>query len=94
MLKNYKYILQNLDCANCAKKIENKIAKDNRFVEVLVNFSLLELNFKTSIDNPLEEIKKIYSLEQRLRLGLQVTKSEFNKELDPFFTLERLRNRR
>lgn len=59
MLKNYKYILQNLDCANCAKKIENKIAKDNRFVEVLVNFSLLELNFKTSIDNPLEEIKKI-----------------------------------
>ncbi len=59
MLKNYKYILNHLDCANCAKKIENKIAKDGRFKEVLVNFSLLELSFKTDLENPLEIIMKI-----------------------------------
>ena len=39
----------------------------------------------------LEEIKAMYSLEQRLRLGLRVTKNEFNKELSPSLTLERLR---
>jgi len=39
MLKSYKYILQNLDCANCAKKIEDEINKDKRFHDVIVNFS-------------------------------------------------------
>lgn len=58
-MKNYKYILKNLDCANCAKKIESEISKNKNFQEVIVNFSLLELNFKTDIDNPIEEIKKI-----------------------------------
>lgn len=33
MLKNYRYYLQNLDCANCAKKIENEIKKDKQFQE-------------------------------------------------------------
>ncbi len=59
MLKSYKYILQNLDCANCAKKIEDEINKDERFHDVIVNFSLLELSFKTELNNPLEEVKKI-----------------------------------
>ncbi len=59
MLKSYKYILQNLDCANCAKKIEDEINKDKRFHDVIVNFSLLELSFKTELNNPLEEVKKI-----------------------------------
>lgn len=59
MLKNYKYLLQNLDCANCAKKIEDEINKDERFKDAVVNFSLLELSFKTELTNPLEEVKKI-----------------------------------
>ena len=46
MLKNYKYYLENLDCANCAKKIEDEIKKDDRFTNVVVNFSTLTLNFK------------------------------------------------
>ena len=32
MLKNYKFYLQNLDCANCAKKIENKINSLNEML--------------------------------------------------------------
>ena len=27
ILKNYKFLLQGLECANCAKKIEDKIDK-------------------------------------------------------------------
>ena len=59
MLKNYKYYLENLDCANCAKKIEDEIKKDNRFSSVIVNFSTLTLSFKTEMDNPFKEIFKI-----------------------------------
>lgn len=59
MLKNYKYYLENLDCANCAKKIEDEIKKDNRFSNVIVSFSTLTLSFKTEMDNPFKEIFKI-----------------------------------
>lgn len=59
MLKNYKYYLENLDCANCAKKIEDEIKKDERFSNVVVNFSTLTLNFKTDMENPFPEIFEI-----------------------------------
>lgn len=41
--------------------------------------------------NALEKIKDLYTLEQRLRLGLRVTKNEFSQVLEPNLTLERLR---
>lgn len=59
MLKNYKYHLKNLDCANCAKKIETAVAKNDNFSDVCVNFSTLTLSFKTDLENPLEKTKQI-----------------------------------
>ena len=56
---NYKYNLENLDCANCAKKIEDKLNKDKRFKNVVVNFNLLTLSFKTDIESPFIEVKNI-----------------------------------
>ena len=59
-MKNYKFLLQNLDCANCAKKIEDKIASNPEYKEVVVNFSTLTLSFKTDKEIGVEEdIKKI-----------------------------------
>ena len=45
MLKKYSYILENLDCANCANKIEDSISKEEGFENVVVNFNTLKLNF-------------------------------------------------
>ena len=59
ILKNYKYYLENLDCANCAKKLEDAIKKDEHFTNVVVNFSMLTLSFKTDLENPFGEIFKI-----------------------------------
>lgn len=59
MLKNYKCYLQNLDCANCAKKIETTISKDERFSEVVVNFNLLTLTFESSMEGAIDEVKSI-----------------------------------
>lgn len=59
-MKSYKFLLQNLDCANCAKKIEDKIASKSEYKEVIVNFSTLTLSFKTDKEKGVEEdIKKI-----------------------------------
>ena len=59
-MKSYKFLLQNLECANCAKKIEDKIASKQEYKEVVVNFSTLTLSFKTDKEKGVEEdIKKI-----------------------------------
>lgn len=55
-MKNYKYILQGLDCANCAKKIEDKISETEGYKNVNVNFSTLKLSFETEKENPKKEI--------------------------------------
>ena len=58
-MKNYKYTLKGLDCANCAKKIEDEIAKKEEYQDVNVNFSTLKLTFKTDKQNPKKEIVDI-----------------------------------
>ena len=59
-MRNYKFLLQGLDCANCAKKIEDKIASKPEYKDVVVNFSTLTLSFKTDKEKGVEEdIKNI-----------------------------------
>ena len=59
-MKNYKYTLQGLDCANCAKKIEDKIAETEGYEQVNVNFSTCKISFQTEKQNNVkEEITKI-----------------------------------
>lgn len=79
MLKNYKYYLENLDCANCAKKIEDAIKEDKRFSNVLVNFSTLTISFKTDIDSPFNEVFKIIKKVEP-NVFVYVQKNEENKQ--------------
>ena len=58
-MRSYRYILKDLDCAACGKKIEDRIAKEEGYEDVNVNFSTLNLSFKTNKDNPKQEIIKI-----------------------------------
>ena len=58
-MKSCRYILKDLDCAACGKKIEDRIAKEEGYEDVNVNFSTLNLSFKTNKDNPKQEIIKI-----------------------------------
>ena len=58
-MKSCRYILKDLDCAACGKKIEDRIAKEEGYEDVNVNFSTLNLSFKTDKDNPKKEIIKI-----------------------------------
>ena len=54
-MKSYRYTLQDLDCANCAKKIEDKITSNPDYKDVIVNFSTQTLSFKTDKKEGVEE---------------------------------------
>ena len=58
-MKSYKYTLEGLDCAVCAKKVEDEIANTEGYEDVVVNFSTLKLTFKTNKPNPKKEITKL-----------------------------------
>lgn len=58
ILKKYNYKLENLDCPNCAMKIENALKKEETLNNVSINFSKLKLSFETdSLD--LDKVKSI-----------------------------------
>ena len=53
-----KYIIKKLECANCAKKIENKIANTEGYSNVVLNFATQKLSFQTDKNNVKEEASK------------------------------------
>ena len=57
----YKYNISNLDCANCARKIEDVLNKNKEIKSAALNFNTLKLTIETDNDKPLELVKKIVS---------------------------------
>lgn len=55
-MKKYSYIVNGLDCANCARKVEEHLSHDERYKDVKLNFSTLKLSFSTNIE---EDVLKI-----------------------------------
>ena len=80
ILKKYKYRLNNLDCANCANKIEERLKKENNLSDVVVNFSSLTLSFMSNDDIKIEDISSIVT---KIELEVVVTKidEEVNKRI-------------
>ena len=60
-MTKYKYNLKNLDCANCALKIENKLNEEESIKNARVNFNTLKLSFETDTTEPLNFIQSIVS---------------------------------
>lgn len=58
ILKKYKYTLQGLECANCARKIEEALKKSGKVENTNVNFSTLTLSFVAENDEE-EYIKEV-----------------------------------
>ena len=57
------YNLENLDCANCAAKIENAVKEIEGVKDASVSFIMQKLSFETDEDAEkiLTEIKKVIS---------------------------------
>ena len=57
-MKKYKYNINNLDCPNCARSLEENLNKNKELNNVIVNFSTKKISYET--DNiTLEELNKL-----------------------------------
>ncbi len=57
-MKKYKYNIINLDCANCAREIEEELNKSKQFKNVVVNFSTSKISYESECEISLKELNK------------------------------------
>lgn len=55
----YKYNIKNLDCANCAKTLEDRLNKDKNIKAASVNFSSSTVIVDTNIEDAFHYVKRI-----------------------------------
>lgn len=61
-MKNYKFKIENLDCANCANELEMKLSNIDNISNVSISFMSEHLTFTCEEDKyeeVLKEIKKV-----------------------------------
>lgn len=78
MLKKYNFILKNLDCANCAREIEEGLKENKELHNVVVNFNTLRLSYETDTVSKEEVIKKVLEIEPEVEVEVE----EFSKETE------------
>ena len=78
----YKYNIKNLDCANCAKKIEETLNKDKNIKSASVNFAKQTVTVETNISDPFNYVKDIVEkIEPDAILSKEKIKETKNKDI-------------
>lgn len=58
-MNKYRYNINNLDCAGCARKIEEKLNTNKKFKNVVVNFNTSKISYESECDISIEELNSI-----------------------------------
>lgn len=58
-MRKYKYNIHNLDCASCARKVEEELNKNNRFKNARVNFNTSKISYESEEDISLKELNAL-----------------------------------
>ena len=58
-MKRYKYNINNLDCANCAREIEEMLNNNTNFNNAVVNFSTCKISYESDKDYTLDELNTL-----------------------------------
>lgn len=58
-MKKYKYNINNLDCANCARKVEESLNENKDFKNVIVNFNTKKLIYESDKEFTLPELNEL-----------------------------------
>lgn len=78
----YKYNIKNLDCANCAKKIEENLNKDKNIKSASINFAKQTVTVETNISDPFNYVKDIVEkIEPDAILSKEEIKETKNKDI-------------
>ena len=59
-MKKYKYNINNLDCAACAREIEEMLNKHEDFSNATVNFNTRKIAYESNKDYSLEELTEYF----------------------------------
>ena len=76
----YRYLVNGLDCANCARKIEGHLNDDEKLRNVVLNFSTSKLSFEAEEDRNMKEFieLKISEIEDGVTLVNETENVEKN----------------
>ena len=58
-MNKYRYKINNLDCANCARKIEDSLNKNKDFKNVKVNFNTMMISYETEKNISISGVNKL-----------------------------------
>lgn len=58
-MKKYKYNINNLDCANCARKIEEILNKNKELKNAIVNFNTSKISYEAEREFSIKELNDI-----------------------------------
>lgn len=78
----YKYNIKDLDCANCAKKIEETLNKDKNIKSASINFAKQTVTVEANISDPFNYVKDIVEkIEPDAILSKEEIKETKNKDI-------------
>lgn len=80
-MKKYKYNINNLDCANCARKIEEILNKNKELKNAIVNFNTSKISYEAEREFSIKELNDII---KTVEPDAYVTKEE-NKTKKEFY---------
>lgn len=83
-MKKYRYNIVNLDCANCALKIEKNLNKNSKIKNAIVNFNTSKISFESDYDITLNELNKLI---KQIEPESFVTKEEIKQDKEYNFRL-------
>ncbi len=84
-MKRFRYIINNLDCANCARKIEEALNKDERFKKVVVNFNTSRVSFEAS---ETVDVSVINEIVKRVEPEVDIREIKASKDNEKLHTKE------
>lgn len=75
-----KFKVSNLDCANCAREVEEHLNKDDNLRNVKVNFSNLSLSLETDIEDNVKEYVRAKAQEVEPDINILEKEEEVEEE--------------
>ena len=58
-MKKYSYDIKKLDCANCAREVEESLNQNKDFLDVKVNFATSKISYKSEKEFEISELNKL-----------------------------------
>lgn len=75
-MKKYQYNINNLDCPNCARKLEETLNKNKDLNNVRVNFTTKKISYETETIT----LKEINKLAKEIEASVSISEDVFNKK--------------